>query len=113
VNTETVIYRQAYRYRDRSFEVWSYLDEPDPASSSLRFAFQAESETVEGFADRADAVRKARERIDELPAKPVEETPAIEAPKANQGQQPQPSELDQLRAEAQARPAQLTLFAKT
>ena len=98
MNPETVIYRQAYRYRDRSFEVWSYLDDPDPASSSLLFAFQAEGETVEGLADRANAVRKARERIDQRPPEPGEATPAAVPP--------QQSELAQRLAEAPARPAQ-------
>lgn len=98
-NAETVtIYRQTYTHKGRAFSVWSYLDDPDPKRSTLLFAFQAESETVEGLADRADAVRKARERIDQRPPEPGEATP------------PQQSELAQRLAEAPARPAQLVLL---
>ena len=93
MNAETVIYRQAYRCRGRSFEVWSYLDDPDPARSSLRFAFQAEGEAVGGFSDRAEALRKARERIDRRPAEPGEATPGREVPQTMQGQAPQQAEL--------------------
>ena len=74
-------------------------------------AFSLEGETVAGLPDRADAVCKARERIDKRPAELVEETPAADPPKANQGQQPRQSELVQLQAEAKSRPAQLSLFA--
>ena len=93
MNTETVIYSQAYRYRDRSFEVWSYLDDPDPASSSLLFALRVEGETVEGLADRADAIRQARERIDRRPAEPGEATPGMDVPRTIQGHPPPQAEL--------------------
>ena len=97
-----IIYSQTYTHKGRAFSVWSYLDDPDPKRSTLRFAFQAEGETVEGLADRADAVRKARERIDQRPPEPGEATPAA-AP-------PQQSELAQRLAEAPARPAQRGLL---
>ena len=74
------IYRQTYIHKGRAFQVWSYLDDPDPERSTLLFAFQAEGETVEGLADRADAIRKARERIDRRPAEPGEATTGREVP---------------------------------
>jgi hypothetical protein len=112
VNTETVIYRQAYRYRDRSFEVWSYLDDPDPARSSLLFAFQAEGETVGSFCDRTDAIGEARERIGKRPLSRVKQRQR-QTQRLGQGQQPPPSEIAQLRegAPTPTRPAQRTLFA--
>src|SRR5689334_8980471 len=105
------IYRQGYTHKGRAFCVWSYLDDPDPKRSTLLFAFQAEGETVGGFSDRADAIGKARERIDKRPAEPGEATPAADPPKAGQGQQPHQSEIAQRREEAPTRPAQRTLFA--
>jgi hypothetical protein len=93
MSTVITIYRQTYRHRDREFTVWSFLSSFDPESSSLLFAFQSEGETVEGLADRAEAIRKARERIDELPANPVEETPSANPPQARQGHPPQQAEL--------------------
>jgi hypothetical protein len=87
------IYRQGYTHKGRAFCVWSYLDDPDPKRSTLRFAFQAEGETVEGLADRADAVRKARERIDRRPAEPGEATPGMEVPQPIQGHPPPQAEL--------------------
>jgi len=83
MNAETIIiYRQAHKYKGREFTTWSYLDDPDPNKSTMRFAFSLEGETVAELPDRAEAVRKARQRIDELPAKPVEETPASDPPQA-------------------------------
>jgi hypothetical protein len=68
MSTVITIYRQTYRHRDREFTVWSFLSSSDPESSSLLFAFQSEGETVEGLADRAEAIRQARQRIDKRPA---------------------------------------------
>jgi hypothetical protein len=96
------IYSQTYTHKGHAFQVWSYLDGPDPKRSTLHFALRVEGETVEGLADRAEAVRKARKRIDQRPPEPGEATPAA-AP-------PQQSELAQRLAEAPARPAQLGLF---
>jgi hypothetical protein len=59
----------------------------------LLFAFQAEGETVGGFADRAEALRKARERIDRRPAEPGEATPGREVPPTIQGHPPPQAEL--------------------
>jgi hypothetical protein len=87
------IYRQTYNHKGRAFQVWSYLDGPDPKRSTLRFAFQAEGETVEGLADRAEAIRKARERIDRRPAEPGEPTPGREVPQTRQGHPPPQAEL--------------------
>jgi hypothetical protein len=87
------IYRQTYTHKGHAFSVWSYLDDPDPKRSTLHFAFQAEGETVEGLPDRADAVRKARQRIDSRPAEPGEATPGIDPPQAIQGHPPQQAEL--------------------
>jgi len=90
------IYRQGYTHKGRAFCVWSYLDDPDPKRSTLRFAFQAEGETVEGLADRADAIRQARERIDQRPAEPaepVQATPAADAAPASPDEKPQQAEL--------------------
>jgi hypothetical protein len=93
VNTETVIYHQTYTHKGYAFCVWSYLDDPDPKRSTLHFALRVEGETVEGLADRADAIRKARERIGKLPAEPGEATPGIDAPQRIQGHPPQQAEL--------------------
>jgi hypothetical protein len=87
------IYRQTYTHKGHAFQVWSYLDDPDPKRSTLLFAFQAEGETVEGLADRADAIRKARERIDRRPAEPSEATPGRDAPQTIQGHPPRQAEL--------------------
>jgi hypothetical protein len=87
------IYRQTYSHKGRAFCVWSYLDDPDPKRSTLRFAFQVEGETVDGLTDRADALRKARERIDRRPAEPGEATPGREAPQSIQGHPPRQAEL--------------------
>jgi hypothetical protein len=87
------IYRQGYTHKGRAFCVWSYLDDPDPKRSTLLFAFQAEGETVKGLADRAEAIRKARERIDKRPAEPGEVTPGMEVPQTIQGHPPQQAEL--------------------
>jgi len=111
VNAERVIYSQVYKHKGRQFTAWSYLDGKDAESSGMLFAFSLEGETVEGLPDRAEAIREARQRIDRLPAKPVEETPAPDPPQASQGQQPQPSEIAQRREGAPTRPAQRTLFA--
>ena len=94
-----IIYRQAHTYKGREFAVWSYLDDPDPQKSTMLYAFQVEGVTVAGIQDRPEAIRQARQRIDGLPAKPVEATPAADAPQANQGpqqrqqEQPQQAEL--------------------
>jgi hypothetical protein len=80
MSTVITIYRQTYRHRDREFTVWSFLSSSDPESSSLLFAFQSEGETVEGLADRAEAIRQARARIDRRPAAPGEATPGMEVP---------------------------------
>jgi hypothetical protein len=87
------IYRQGYTHKGRAFCVWSYLDDPDPKRSTLRFAFQAEGETVEGLADRAEAIRQARGRIDRRPAEPGEATPGREVPETMQGHPPHQAEL--------------------
>jgi hypothetical protein len=102
MSSAITIYSREYAYKGHAFQVWSYLDNPDPNRSTLRFAFQAEGETVESLPDRAEAVRQARQRIDELPAKPVEETPAADPPQAIQAQQAKQQEI--------ARPAQLSLL---
>ena len=91
--TETVIFSWTYRYRDREFAVWSYLSTSDPESSSLLFAFRAEGETVEGLASREEAVRKARQRIDERTPEPGEATPATGAQQTIHGHPPQQAEL--------------------
>jgi hypothetical protein len=70
------IYSQTYTHKGRAFQVWSYLDDPDPKGSTMHFALRVEGETVEGLADRAEAIRKARERIDKRPAAPVQASPA-------------------------------------
>jgi hypothetical protein len=87
------IYRQGYAHKGHAFSVWSYLDGPDPKRSTLRFAFQAEGETIEGLANRAEAIRKARERIDKRPAEPGEATPGMDVPQTIQGHPPQQAEL--------------------
>ena len=93
-NAETVIiYRQTQTHKGHEFAVWSYLDDPNPEKSTMRFAFQLEGVTVDGLPDRAEAVRKARERIDKLPAKPGEATPGRDAPQTIQGHPPQQAEL--------------------
>jgi hypothetical protein len=46
----------------------------------MLFAFSLEGETVVGLPDREEAIRKARQRGDELPAKAVEEMPAAGPP---------------------------------
>lgn len=93
-NAETVIiYRQTQTHKGYEFAVWSYLDDPNPEKSTMRFAFQVEGVTVDGLPDRAGAVRKARERIGKLPAKPVEAMPAMDALQTMQGQPPQQAEV--------------------
>jgi hypothetical protein len=87
------IYRQTYTHKGRAFQVWSYLDDPDPKRSTLLFAFQAEGETVEGLADRADAIGKARERIDRRPAEPGEATPGRDGAQTRQGHPPPQAQL--------------------
>jgi hypothetical protein len=87
------IYSQTYTHKGRAFSVWSYLDDPDPKRSTLRFAFQAEGEAVEGLADRAEAIRQARQRIDRRPAEPGEATPGREVPQTIQGHPPPQAEL--------------------
>lgn len=91
--TEIVIFSWAYRYWQREFSVWSYLSSSDPNSSTMRFAFQVEGETVTGLPGRADAVRQARERIDRRPAEPGQATPGRDAPQTTQGHPPQQEEL--------------------
>jgi hypothetical protein len=110
MNAERVIYRQEYAHKGHAFSVLSYLDDPDPKRSTMRFAFRVEGVTVEGLPDRAEAIRQARRRIDELSAKPVEATPAADPPQASQDQNPQQPEVAQRQAEAKSRPAQLSLF---
>jgi hypothetical protein len=78
--TETVIFSWTYRHKGREFAVWSYLDGKNAESSSMLFAFSLEGETVVGLPDREQAIRKARQRGDELPAKAVEEMPAAGPP---------------------------------
>jgi hypothetical protein len=64
-NAETaIIYGQTQTHKGHEFAVWSYLDDPNPEKSTMRFAFQVEGVTVDGLPDRAEAIRKARERID-------------------------------------------------
>ena len=93
-NAETVtICSQTYTHKGYAFQVWSYLDDPEPQKSTMRFAFRVEGETVQGLSDRKEAVRKARQRIDELPAKSVEEMPAAGPPQANQGHPPPQAQL--------------------
>jgi hypothetical protein len=87
------IYRQTYTYKGHAFQVWSYLDHPDPKGSTMHFALRVEGEMVEGLADRAEAIRQARERIDRRPAEPGEATPGREAPQTSQGHPPQQAEL--------------------
>ena len=77
------IYSQTYTHKGHAFQVWSYLDDPDPKRSTLRFAFRVEGVTVQGLSDREGAIRKACQRIDELPAKPTEETPAADPQQAD------------------------------
>ena len=88
-----IIYRQVYKHRGREFTAWSYLDGKNAENCGMRFAFSLEGETVAGLPDRADAVRKARERIDQRPAEPGEATPGIGAPQTIQGHPPQQEEL--------------------
>jgi hypothetical protein len=54
---------------------------------------RVEGETVEGLADRAEAIRKARERIDRRPAEPGEARPGMEVPQTMQGHPPPQAEL--------------------
>ena len=73
-NAETVIiYRQVYKHRRRKFTAWSYLDGKNAENSGMRFAFSLEGETFAGLPDRAEAVRKARERIDKRPLSRVKQ----------------------------------------
>ena len=112
MSAETIIiYSQEYRHKGHAFSVWSYLSGPDPERSTILYAYRIEGVTVAGFPYRAEAVRKARQRIDELPAKEVEETPTADPPQASQGKQSPQSEIAQLREGAPTRPAQRTLFA--
>ena len=87
------IYRQTYTHKGHAFQVWSYLDGLDPKRSTMHFALRVEGETVEGLADRADAIRQARERIDRRPAEPGEATPGREVPQRMQGHPPPQAEL--------------------
>jgi hypothetical protein len=86
---ETVIYSRTHTHKGHAFQVWSYLDDPDPERSTLHFALRVEGETVEGLADRAEAIGKARQRIDRRPAEPGEATLGREAPQTIQGHPPQ------------------------
>jgi hypothetical protein len=87
------IYSQTYAHKGHAFTAWSYLDGKNVESSSMRFAVSVEGETVAGLLDRAEAIRKARQRIDELPAKPIEDTPVAGPPQAIRGHPPQQAEL--------------------
>jgi hypothetical protein len=93
VNPAITLYRQTYTHKGRAFQVWSYLDEPDPKGSTLHFALRVEGVTVQGLSDREEAIRKARQRIDELPAKAVEEAPATDPPQASHRHPPPQAEL--------------------
>ena len=90
---EAVIYSQAYKHRGHEFQAWSYLDDPEPQKYTMRFAFRVGGVTVGGLSDREEAIRKARERIDELPPEPTEETPAADPSQAIQAHPPQQAEL--------------------
>ena len=108
------IYGQTYTHKGRAFQVWSYLDDPDPKRSTLRFAFQAGGMTRVGLPDRKDALTQARRHLDALPRQPDEKTAVDEEPMAVREQHQQQQSLsrydDDAEAEAQSRPAQLSLF---
>src|SRR5436190_838407 len=82
MNTETVIYSQAYTHKGHEYLVWSYIYATKQGSTML-FAYRAEGATVEGLPARDNAVRQARHHIDSLPPDPVEETLAVDAPQAS------------------------------
>jgi len=90
MSAETIIiYSQEYRHKGHAFSVWSYLSGLDPERSTILYAYRVEGVTVKGFPYRAEAVLKARQRIEELPAKQPEKTPAADPPQASQEQQQQ------------------------
>jgi hypothetical protein len=93
MNSETVIYSRTHTHKGHAFQVWSYLDDPDPKRSTMLFAYRVEGVTVGGLPDRAEAIHKARQRIDEQAAKPVQETPAADPPQAIQDPHPQQHDL--------------------
>jgi hypothetical protein len=103
------IYSQTYTHKGGAFSVWSYLDDPDPKRSTLLFAFSLEGETVAGLPDRAEAVRKARRRLDELPAKSNEKQAVDETPPVIQEEHQQQQDLS--RQPDTATQAQGELFA--
>ena len=77
-----VIYSRDYIHKGHEFTVWSYVD-----GGAMRFGFQCEGFSLAGIDTREEAVRKARQHIDTLPAEPAEQAPAGDASQASQGQQ--------------------------